>query len=195
MANLCCDDVCFFSETNPKGLLNLWYDLEKAIVICPDSELSRIKNIFDYKKMNTEGIYLRGNISFMEWNEDNIFISTDTAWRPLYEAYAAIARTYGISFVMESIEPGDHIYYNTDSSGIYFPDRYLVKIKDESTITPSGDTLYQKIEDGEPFNSEGSLLQKFSELGYNAASIAELQELLEDEIEICEFTNPYGTDL
>lgn len=191
MPNLCFDDICFYSDTNPQGLSELWYDLERSIVICPHHALSWIGNLFAYKKLNTDGIGLRGNISFMERNDDNILISADTAWSPLYDAYAAIARAYGVSFVMESIEPGFNIYYNTDESGIFFPDKYLVKIDDESLVTPSGSVLSQELENGEPFPSEESLLQKFSELGYHAKSIQELQEMLDEKVTICEFTNPY----
>lgn len=45
----------------------------------------------------------------MEWGEDNILLSTDAAWTPLFDAYAAIADIYGVEFVMLSIEPGDGI--------------------------------------------------------------------------------------
>ncbi len=128
----------------------------------------------------------------MERNDDNILISADAAWSPLYDAYAAIAQTYGVSFVMESIEPGFNIYYNTDESGIFFPDKYLVKIDDESLVTPSGAVLCHEIENGESFSSEESLLQKFSEFGYQAKSIQELQKMLDEKATICEFTNPYN---
>ena len=52
----------------------------------------------------------------MEKNDTRILLSLDTAWRPLHDAYTAIANTYGVSFVMRSMEPGCGIFYNTDDT-------------------------------------------------------------------------------
>ena len=38
----------------------------------------------------------------------------------LYEAYQAIAAAYHVPFVMQSIEPGERIYYNTDEAHLFF---------------------------------------------------------------------------
>ena len=32
MANICCDDVIFYTEGNPEGLYDLWEDLETYII-------------------------------------------------------------------------------------------------------------------------------------------------------------------
>ena len=83
MANVCGDDVYFFSSTNPDGLLSLWEDLEASIVICPDAYKAWIGNLFEYKGIDTTNIGLRGTVSYMEWGEDNILLSTNT-WRLLF---------------------------------------------------------------------------------------------------------------
>lgn len=57
MANICGDDVYFFSSTNPDGLLSLWEDLEASIVICPDADKAWIGNLFEYKGIDTTDIY------------------------------------------------------------------------------------------------------------------------------------------
>lgn len=57
-----------------------------------------------------------------EWNDTYILLSLETAWTPLYEAYQAIAAAYHVLFVMQSIEPGERIYYNTDEAHLFFPD-------------------------------------------------------------------------
>lgn len=33
MANICCDDVIFYTEGNPEGLYDLWEDLETYIIL------------------------------------------------------------------------------------------------------------------------------------------------------------------
>lgn len=129
----------------------------------------------------------------MERNDDNILLGTSAAWSPLYDAYHAIAEAYQVDFVMQSIEPGCNIYINTDHSGQYFPDRYAVSIEDESYLTPTDIPVGKKLEHGEMFPSETSLLERFAELGYPANTLEMLDTLLEDTgIEIHCFEDPYS---
>ena len=107
----------------------------------------------------------------MERNENNILLCAETAWFPLYKAYTAIAQAYDIEFVMLSMEPEEEIYFNTDHSGIYFPDKYIVRMDDEDFITPSGIRLGEKIEHGETFASIKGLLMRFEDVGYKARSL------------------------
>lgn len=130
---------------------------------------------------------------WMDKNEHSVFIALSTAWTPLYEAYQIIAETYQIHFVLKSIEPGCGIYYNTDLTGDFFPDEYCVTYCNESYITPSGESLGQRVEIEECFSSEASLLQRFHDLGYSADSYQQLKLLTEDyEIWIHQFENPYN---
>lgn len=114
MANICCDDVIFYTEGNPEGLYDLWEDLETYIILNQNPDLCWIGNLFSHKKIDSTGISLRGNVSYMEWNDTYILLSLETAWTPLYEAYQAIAAAYHVPFVMQSIEPGERIYYKSD---------------------------------------------------------------------------------
>lgn len=134
MANICCDDVYFYSQSNPEHLDALWEDLETSIVFCSNEDLAGIGNLFELKGIPTEGLSLRGTVISMERNPDNILLSTSAAWSPLYEAYHAIAEAYQMDFVMQSIEPGCRTYINTEQSGQYFPDRYVVSIEDEAFL-------------------------------------------------------------
>ena len=136
MANICCDDVIFYTEGNPEGLYDLWEDLETYIILNQNPDLCWIGNLFSHKKIDSTGISLRGNVSYMEWNDTYILLSLETAWTPLYEAYQAIAAAYHVPFVMQSIEPGERIYYNTDEAHLFFPDRYCVRLYEESLLTP-----------------------------------------------------------
>ena len=192
MANICCDDVYFFSKTNPEGIRSLWEDLETSIILCRDIEKAWLGNLFQYKKIDTEDISLCGTVGYMEWNGDNILLGLETRWSPLFDAYAAIAKAYGVTFVMQSIEPGESIYFNTDHSGIYFPDHYIISLEDEDSLTPSGIRIGDKLEYGQMFESEDSLLMYFHNLGYHAKSVKELKGVLEgSDIYIHEFEDPY----
>ena len=153
MANICCDDVYFYSQSNPEHLAALWEDLETSIVFCRNEDLAGIGNLFELKGIPTEGFSLRGTVISMERNQDNIFLSTSAAWSPLYDVYHAIAEAYQVDFVMQSIEPECNIYINTDHSGQYFPDLYAVSMEDEAFLTPAG------IPVGENWNMGNCLLR------------------------------------
>ena len=192
MANICCDDVIFYTEGNPEGLYDLWEDLETYIILNQNPDLCWIGNLFSHKKIASTGISLRGNVSYMEWNDTYILLSLETAWTPLYEAYQAIAAAYHVPFVMQSIEPGERIYYNTDEAHLFFPDRYCVRLYEESLLTPCGLIIGEKLEDGEPFETETDVLERFRDCGYPAATLKELELMFDaDELIIFEFTNPY----
>lgn len=195
MANICCDDVVFYADNNPDGLQCLWADLESAIVICPDAD-SGIRNLFQFKGIDISDIGLRGAVTYMEDTGDGILVELETAWSPLYEAYSAIADSYGVSFVLKSIEPGCSLYYNTDISGVYFPEKYIISIEDESYKTPSGIMVSEKLEDDDVFETDQDLLEVFAALGYRAESVDVLSVMLQDtEITIHTFTNPYLSEM
>ncbi|MEY8482583.1 hypothetical protein AALD74_12120 [Lachnospiraceae bacterium 48-21] len=195
MANICCDDVYFYSESNPENLNALWEDLEKSIIFCQNEDLAWIGNLFQTKDICTEGISLRGTVIYMERNDESILLSTSAAWSPLYDAYCAIAGAYQVDFVMQAIEPGCNIYINTDYSGKYFPDRYAISIEDENFLTPAGFPVGTKLEYGELFAADDVLLERFAEMGYPACSLKMLERLLEDTgIEIHRFEDSYSTE-
>ena len=193
MANICCDDVYFYSESHPEYLTALWEDLETSIIFCRNEDLAWIGNLFRLKNISTDGISLRGTVIYMERNDDNILLGTSAAWSPLYDTYHAIAEAYQVDFVMQSIEPGCNIYINTDHAGQYFPDHYAVSIEDESYLTPADIPIGRKLEYGELFTTKAVLLERFAELGYPANTLEMLDTLLEDTgIEIHCFEDPYS---
>ena len=193
MANICCDDVYFYSQSNPEHLAALREDLETSIVFCRNEDLAGIRNLFELKGIPTESLSLRGTVIAMERNPDNILLSTSAAWSPLYGAYHAIAEAYQVDFVMQSIEPGCRTYINTDHSGQYFPDHYAVSIQDETFLTPTGIPVSEKLEYGELFTTDAALLEHFAEMGYPADTLKMLETLLEDtRMEVHCFEDPYS---
>jgi hypothetical protein len=56
-------------------------------------------------------------------------METETAWTPHMDVFKKIlGERYGdaIRMVYQSEEPGSGIYINTDSTGKYFPERYMI---------------------------------------------------------------------
>lgn len=192
MANVCCDDVIYYSETNPEGLQKLWEDLETSVILCPDTARAAIDRLFQDQNIPLSGISLRGTVTYMERSFDGIHLDLETAWSPLYEAYRLIADHYKVSFVLRSIEPNEEIYYNTDTLGNFFPERYMIAVGDENKISPSGLPLYRKLEDGQVYQSENEILDCLQSLGYAAESTTQMKDVLDDlEITVHEFINPY----
>ncbi len=190
MANICWDDVYFFSDEHPERIQGLWEDLETAIILCSHTpEDCWIGNLLNYKKISTKNLSLRGSVCYMEYDDASVLLSLEAYWSPLYEAYQQIADAYGVSFVMKSVEPGNSIYYNTDNEGRYFCERYCIHIIDESLIPQN---ISNVLEDEAPFESAHSILEKFKAFGYSADSLSDLEAQLENiGIEIHKFKNPY----
>lgn len=194
MANICCDDVYFYTYTNPTAIQRLWYDLETSIICSPNPDDSWFGNLFKYVKLPTADLVLRGCVTYMEQNDNQVFLELETAWSPLYDAYASIAAHYGLQFVIKSVEPGSNIYINSDDTKDIIPEKYIIRIYDDQILVPSGDMLSETLEDCTVFASEQALLDTFHNLGYQASCVDNLNELLlNDEIEIHEFLNPYIT--
>lgn len=193
MANVCCDDVYFYSDQYPERLQPLWNDLKTSILLPSQSpDNCWIGNLFQYKKIPSENLSLRGSVYNMDYDGSSIFLTLETCWSPLYEAYQRIADAYGVSFVMRGIEPGCEVYYNTDEEKRYFYDQYVVRIEDSEMITPSGKPLANFLESDELFSSDNAILERFETAGYSANSLAELTALLQDSgVSIYEFQNPY----
>lgn len=194
MANVCCDDVYFYTDTNPEGLQALWEDLETAVILCRDPQKAWIGNLFQYKGIPASGISLRGTVTYMELGPQGILLNLEAAWAPLYDAYRTISAHYHVRFVLKCMEPGEGIYYNTDAAGSFFPEQYIISICNEKAVTPMGEKLSTHLEDGDVFLSDQELVDTFRGLGYNSGSLNELQVALEDVVEIHAFENPYGTE-
>lgn len=191
MANICSDDVYFYSDNNPEGLQHLWEDLEASIDRNPIR--SFIGSLFEYKKIPTDGVCLRGMVTYRERNDDGILLDLSTAWSPLYDAYRAIAAYYEVEFVCKSIEPGVGIYFNTDRNGRFFPEEYMITIEDGDEVTPLGKKVTDVLEDWAVYESGQKLMDTFHNLGYKASSLDELELLLgEQNICIHAFENPYN---
>ena len=60
------------------------------------------------------------------------------------------------------------------------------------TYSKFSNLIGEKLEDGEPFETETDVLERFRDCGYPAATLKELELMFDaDELIIFEFTNPY----
>ncbi len=57
MSNICCDDVYFYSQSNPEYLAALWEDLETSIAFCRNEDLAWIGNLFELKPNLPKKLY------------------------------------------------------------------------------------------------------------------------------------------
>ena len=146
MANPCCTRYVFFTNNEDKSeLLRLHNRISSIMQVTPN-----VGKGFDPgclgEVAKTHGIDLnkipcRGYIEIIhDYEPDNNFISfeTITDWCPMTELWEAVAAKYNdISFVYRAEEAGCDIFVNTDTSGIYIPERYLFEINGNMTI-PEG---------------------------------------------------------
>ena len=60
MANICCDDVIFYTEGNPEGLYDLWEDLETHIILNqnPDFQIPDPESVLLYLSTVCQSHYL-----------------------------------------------------------------------------------------------------------------------------------------
>ena len=77
--------------------------------------------------------YIRGYVDDAEFDAENdvITIYWQTAWGPMIEGLDYILKPYGLHSYTIAEEPGEHVYINTDESGLYFKDKYIFDAYDE----------------------------------------------------------------
>lgn len=74
-------------------------------------------------------IAARGSIDGIRWNDDHIIVETQTAWEPQDDVVREMldcTECSELDFVFIAEEPGNEIYVNTDTSGRFFSDRYVL---------------------------------------------------------------------
>ncbi len=74
-------------------------------------------------------IVARGSIGNIQWDEDHIHMGTQTAWEPqddIVREMLDCKECSELDFVFIAEEGGNEIYINTDTSGRFFVDRYVL---------------------------------------------------------------------
>ena len=80
--------------------------------------------------LDPDKVYCRGEISAVTPYDDHILVATETAWSPMNDVWdEIIAKHYKgnrLQYVYIAEEPGCDIFINTDDSGIFFSEKYLL---------------------------------------------------------------------
>ena len=86
-------------------------------------------------------IEARGSIDSIQWYDDYIIIATQTAWEPQDDIVMDMLdckECSELEYVFIAEEPGCEIYINTDATGRFFRDRYVLDYDfTEATGTPT----------------------------------------------------------
>lgn len=137
MPNWCSTDIVFYGERE---------DIEKLrekLISVEDKDFD-IKNDFGKKwlgfvletfDISYEDAYCRGWINYISEIFENekgphFFVQTEDAWGPMYEVWDAVLEKIEDPVKMEILaeEPGCGVYINTDTSGKFFDERYMINI-------------------------------------------------------------------
>ena len=141
MANWCSTSYVFFSKTE-EPIKKLYNAVRSAT--SPDRTDNRTSDFkadwlgnilidhgFDWKK-----IRCRGSVTYIrepDSNGDYYFfeLSEEGAWCPqseVFENVLTLPEYDGIQFVYMAEESGCEVYINTDTSGLFFPEKYYCEV-------------------------------------------------------------------
>jgi hypothetical protein len=185
MANICSNVVVFYPD-NSSPVSAVSY-MKAALLHCyPSAGVCKdtgIHLICEYLNIPTKGISLRGDIIYMDIQDEFIRLELDTAWCPLYDAYTLIADHFGLHFVLQAEEPGAGIFINTDIYGWYLNDRYRIQLQHDmdASGTPYEELFKRENNTDFYFSSEKDLLKWLSEYGINSQNIEGLEDMLETD--------------
>lgn len=194
MANICLDTVVFYCDEGNNELLKaLGTVVEKCYPPQMPCYKQQISVLTEHLGLDTNGLSLRGDVSYYDVTDDYIKLYVDTAWTPLYGCYQAIARHFGLNFVMRSEEPGCGLFINTDVDGRFMAERYRLCLSCDGAV----DAMYKKLYEEQPereayFETEQELLEYLSKYGFEADTFDKASELLDKEyVCINEFRENY----
>lgn len=131
MPNWCSTDIMFYGEQ--KQVQALLQTLE-AIRNNPQGGKSDFGNgwlghIVKHFDLNPEIRHRGSIIDIYEHSDDAFMVTCEDAWAPMVELWRAVIEHFPeVSFDIRAEEPGCGLYLNTDTSGVYFPDRFLVEL-------------------------------------------------------------------
>lgn len=192
MPNVCMDTVVFYSDApSSEGIRKM----RKAVKACYPIPRAHSKNdmcrFFEYLGIPAESLYLRGEVKGYTFKDSSIELACDSANMPMADAYDALSRHFNLEMVFMSEEPGNCLYYNTDTDGRFLKTRYRIVLSDERPEDGSLDQLFEFAGTDRDFcfSCEPEVLQWLREKGnIQAGSIQELPALMDmDYLSIYEY--------
>ena len=145
MANTCINNITFYSNDKEK-IERLFKDFHTAYEIRDEKgyrvscAYDLIKNMgYDYEgklefRKRNYLTNISGEIDIVELDEGNLYhfeVCTESAWTPNMQMFKELIKEEpykGIEMVYLSEEETDDIYVNTDVKGLFYDQRYCVRI-------------------------------------------------------------------
>lgn len=134
MANYCSNSIRFFSKDRAKMAVFL----RKVSAVCNSrsSGYGDLMVLHGYNARQVAGfIDKRDMITHcdtkltVDGDTYSFRVDTETAWSPHMDAFRKMLREkygYAIRMVYQSEEPGTGVFINTDATGKYFPERFMI---------------------------------------------------------------------
>ena len=144
MCNWCSNRFVVYGD---KGqLLRFYMDMTKAISAHPDFtpvdnawEQQWVGNLFlqagysENEVRDSDKINCRGDVIEIGLEKDHVYIDDETAWGPNDDSMQKMLdeKYPGLEMVFRCEEPGMGVFVNTDETGRFLPERYVVDIYSE----------------------------------------------------------------
>ncbi len=132
--------------------------LDKILAVLDDMQNEKESNASDFGRMwlgelvkrlggDVEKVYCRGWIDWYESNGEELSLTYESAWAPMFDVHNLIRERFpDVAIYFQAEEPG-MIIYQTNSYD-YFSDRYYLYVEDgDSEYFESLDDLISAIED------------------------------------------------
>lgn len=131
MPNWCIDSIAFYQEDGKTDRIEkLAHDFNEAMKRQEGDRnwIGRILNYLGQTEKEREQTQFRCRSFVNDWElrDDHFFVSTDSAWSPVFDTYDFLADHYDVSYEIMAEECGMSYYLNTDVEGCFFGTRYLV---------------------------------------------------------------------
>lgn len=167
MANWCDTDYAF--EGNITEVLALHKKLSSTLNTKPkvDTDFGSgwLGNVAINHGLDWKTVPCRGHIYYIDDpiicdSHASFILSTETAWKPLTYIWDRIISDHypSISYVYKAEEPGQLLYINTDTEGVYFPERYVIDMDIPKDVL--GVDIYKY----EIYESEADLLRDLNKI-------------------------------
>jgi hypothetical protein len=182
MANWASNSIAFYQEDGGNALLQAFYaDVQKYV----ESGDDWVGHMLESNRVNTDEMYTRGFFQCCVLNSDHVRVDMETAWGPLPEVWDKMAEKYGLAYVYISEECGMSVYVNTDVSGRFFCDRYLLDyfvVEDLGLspymLTKYGERLRELSGETTYYEDFDDVLNDFKSLGFRGDNLEDLNEYL-----------------
>lgn len=184
MPNWCATSIVFYSfdRGQIEKLHKIIFEMNKTGRIENGFGNLWLGNFVDKCGLDYNDVYCRGMITYFDdarVDDDGrwyLIIYQDDAWYPITEVWDLFLAWCcpDVKYVYCAEEPGCEIYINTDTSGLFFSDKYMVEWYDEDDWITDSDYL----------ESDDALLSFAKEMGFETNSVSDALEYLDSRNDV-----------